>query len=53
MKRLITSVLALGIVMVTFAIDDQVAKINAIKKNSDYIYGDATMPTQADAISFA
>ena len=53
MKRLIMSILTLGIVLSTFADDNQVAQINAIKKSNDYIYGDATMPTQADAISFA
>lgn len=53
MKRLIIIILALGIGIMSFAIDEQITRINAIKKNSDYIYGDATMPTQADAISFA
>lgn len=53
MKRLITCILTLGLALATFADDNQVARINAIKKNSNYIYGDATMPTLADAVSFA
>ena len=53
MKRLITCILTMSVVLATFANDNQVARINAIKKNSNYIYGDATMPTLADAVSFA
>ena len=53
MKRLITVILAFVVAAVSFANDNQVTRINDIKKSSDYIYGDATMPTQADAISLA
>lgn len=53
MRRVIVIILAACFVLATYANDEKVAQINAIKKNSGYIYGDATLPTLADAVSFA
>ena len=53
MKRIILSILTLGLAMASFAIDDRVEQINAIKKNSSYLYGEATTPTQEESTTLA
>jgi hypothetical protein len=45
--------MAFGMVIAADAMDEQLEKINGIKKNPDYLYGDATMATQEEATSLA
>ena len=53
MKRIITSILIGSLSLATFAIDGKLERINAIKKSSDFLYGEATMLKQEDAASYA
>lgn len=53
MKRFYLCILTLGIALVAFAVDDRAEKINAIKKDSCYVYGEATMATQEEAMLVA
>lgn len=54
MNRLLCTILTLGVAMASFAIDEQLERINTIKKNKDvYLFGDATMATQEEATSLA
>lgn len=53
MNRFIISILAGCISIASFAMDKNLERINAIKKSSDFLYGEATMTQQEDAISLA
>ena len=53
MKRLFLSILTLAVVLGAFASDWRQVKINSIKKDNHYLYGEATMPTLEDATSLA
>ena len=50
---MILSILALGLAIASFAIDDRVEQINAIKKDSRYLYGEATTSTQEESTTLA
>lgn len=53
MKKLISITIFLSVVLTVSAIDRQQARVNDIKKNREYLYGEATMPTQEEAASVA
>lgn len=53
MKRIIAIILLFCSVATVYGMDEKSEKINAIKKNADYVYGEATMQTQEEAISHA
>ena len=53
MNRFIISILAGCISIASFAMDKNLERINAIKKSNDFLYGEATMTQQEDAISLA
>ena len=53
MKRIICSILTLGLVVGVFAGDWRLEKINSIKKDKGYLYGEATVSTQEQATSLA
>lgn len=53
MKRIICSILSLTVVMGVYAGDWRLEKINSIKKNSGYLYGEATVSTQEQATTLA
>ncbi|MDE5571541.1 MAG: hypothetical protein K2I86_05780 [Prevotella sp.] len=53
MNRLVATILVGCIVSALWAADGHLQRINAIKKNADYLYGEATMAVQADAASLA
>lgn len=53
MNRLITALLLGCLASTTLGADTRLEQINAIKKNSDYLYGEATLATKADATSLA
>ena len=53
MKRFYLCILTLGIALIAFAADDRAEQINAIKKNSSYLYGEATMAIQEEAMLVA
>ena len=53
MKRIICSILTLGVVVGAFAGDWRLEKINSIKKNGGYLYGEATVSTQEQATTLA
>lgn len=51
---MILSILALGLAIASFAIDDRrLEQINSIKKNSGYLYGEATTSTQEGSTTLA
>ena len=52
MKRLITCLVALFLVTV-MAWSQGTKKINSIKRSNQYLYAEATMPTQAEAFEVA
>ena len=49
MKTLMTSLLVLFALQTAQAMDESSAHINAVKKNAEYLYGEATMPTLEEA----
>ena len=49
MKRLMSILTFLGIVLAVQAMDERTERINAIKKSKDFLYGEATMPTAEEA----
>lgn len=54
MKRKILFIVSLlCAVLVVLAMDKQQEQVNEIKKNREYLYGEATMPTQEEATSLA
>lgn len=53
MKRIICSILSFIVVMGVYAGDWRLEKINSIKKNSGYLYGEATVSTQEQATTLA
>ena len=53
MKRIIVSLLALAVVLGSLATDWRLEKINSIKKNKNYLYGEATVSSQELATSLA
>lgn len=53
MKRIICSILSLTVVMGVYAGDWRLEKINSIKKNSGYLYGEVTVSTQEQATTLA
>ena len=53
MNRTICTILALGLAITSLALDNRLEKINNIKKNNEFLYGEATMPTQEEATSLA
>ena len=53
MKRIICSILSLIVVMGVYAGDWHLEKINSIKKNSGYLYGEATVSTLEQATTLA
>lgn len=53
MNRLVATILVGCVVSALWAADSHLQRINAIKKNADYLYGEATMAVQADAASLA
>lgn len=53
MKRIYVSLLALAMVLVSFASDWRQERINSIKKNKNYLYGEATVKSQELATSLA
>lgn len=53
MNRLVATILMGCVVSALWAADSHLQRINAIKKNADYLYGEATMAVQTDAASLA
>lgn len=54
MKRNISIIISLlCAVLAVHAMDKQQEQVNEIKKSKEYLYGDATMPTQEEATSLA
>ena len=54
MKRKITIIISLlCAVLAVLAMDKQQEQVNEIKKSKEYLYGEATMPTQEEATSVA
>lgn len=53
MKKLLDIIILLTVVLTASALDKQQAKVNDIKKNKEYLYSEATMPTQEEAASIA
>ena len=53
MKRTLLIYMALLAVLTIFAMDSKLEDINAIKKSSEFLYAEATMPTPAEADSTA
>lgn len=53
MKRLFISILALAVALGSFASDWRLAKINSIKKNKSFLYGEATVSSQELATTLA
>lgn len=53
MKRLSLFLLIFCLPLMVFSADNRLTKINAVKKRADYLYGEATMPTQQEAASLA
>lgn len=53
MRRLLSIILILGLSACLWGMDEALERINAIKKNADYLYGEATKPTQEEAASVA
>lgn len=53
MKQLISIIIFLFVALTAAAIDRQQNQVNDIKKNKEYLYGEATMPTQQEAASVA
>lgn len=53
MKRIICSILTLVLAMSVFAGDWRLEKINSIKKNGGYLYGEATVSTLEQATTLA
>lgn len=53
MKTLLSILLMLGLTLNLWSMDEALVRINTIKKNADYLYGEATMPTQEEATSMA
>lgn len=53
MKRLLSFLAILGIVLCLQAMDERTERINVIKKSKDYLYGEATMPTAEEAAAEA
>jgi hypothetical protein len=53
MKRSLFIYMALLVVLTMFAMDSKLEDINAIKKSSEFLYAEATMPTPAEADSTA
>ena len=53
MKRTVLIYIALLAVLMTLAMDSKLEDINAIKKSSEFLYAEATMPTPAGADSTA
>ena len=53
MRKLLSIILLLGLATSLWGMDEALKRINAIKKNADYLYGEATKPTQEEATSVA
>ena len=53
MKRIITILLLLCVVLTISALDKRQTKINSIKKSKEYLYSDITMSTKDGATSQA
>lgn len=53
MKRLFISILALAVVLGSVASDWRLEKINSIKKNKNFLYGEATVSSQELATTLA
>lgn len=53
MNRIVVIVWGLLMAFAAQAMDERLERINAIKKNADYLYGEATMATQERATSLA
>lgn len=53
MNRIVVIVWGLLMACVAQAMDERLERINAIKKNVEYLYGEATMATQEEATSLA
>jgi len=53
MKRIVAIIGALTVAFAVQAMDERLGRINSIKKSVDYLYGEATMPTQENATSLA
>lgn len=53
MKKLLSTILLLSVILTASAIDKQLDRVNGIKKNREYLYSEATMPTQEEAASVA
>lgn len=53
MKQIVSIIILLFVVLTAAAADQRQAKVNDIKKNKEYLYSEATMPTQEEAASVA
>lgn len=53
MNRLITIIMVLLVSLSMTAMDERLERINSIKKNPQYLYGEITMQTQEEATSMA
>ena len=53
MKKLIVSIFLMTFCVCGFAMDEKMEQVNAIKKSHDYLYGEATMKTIAEAGTLA
>ncbi len=53
MKRSILFILSLFVCISMMAVDERVRQINAVKMNAEYLYGEATMASQEEAVSLA
>lgn len=53
MKQITSIIILLLVVLTVAAADQRLTKVNDIKKNKEYLYSEATMPTQEEAASVA
>ncbi len=53
MNRLIAIITVLLVSLSMTAMDERLERINSIKKNPQYLYGEITMQTQEEATSMA
>lgn len=53
MKRLLIFFLILSAILMVSAMDRRLEDINAVKRDTTYLYAEATMKTQSDAAKVA
>lgn len=53
MKKFFSIIISIIVVITASAMESRITQINDIKKNKEFLYGDATMPTREEAASVA